>query len=188
MHKSLTNQTMRRNNFSIVYFFFFLLMACNKAVDELPTLTQNGANTFGAKVDGILWVPKGFGPFPASNLLEARFTTPTSILINARNFASSPNETGFEILVSGVTGPGTYALNTNVTLPAITGYGYYLKNRLTPQDEWLTTAEYTGTVTISRLDIANKIVAGTFQFNALSLYNTTHAIHVTDGRFDIKYK
>ena len=179
---------MLRNNFSILYFFLLLLTACNKDVDELPAATQTGANTFGAKVDGIMWVPKGFGPFPASNLLEARFTTPTSILINARNFASSPNETGFEILVSGVTGPGMYALNTNVTLPAITGYGYYLKNRFTPQDEWLTTAEYTGTVTLSRLDIANKIIAGTFRFNALSLNNTLHAISVTEGRFDIKLK
>lgn len=179
---------MLRNKFNIVCFFLLLLTACNKEVDELPAATQTGANTFGAKVDGIMWVPKGFGPFPASNLLEARFTTPTSILINARNFASSPNETGFEILVSGVTGTGNYALNTDVTLPAVSGYGYYLKNRLTPQDEWYTSAEYTGTVTISRLDVANKIVAGTFWFNALSIYNAPHTIRVTEGRFDIKFK
>lgn len=179
---------MHRNNFCFGCLFLLLLTACNKEVDELPADTQAGVNTFGAQIDGVKWIPKGFGPFPASNLLEARFTTPTSILINARNFASSPNETGFEILVTGVTGPGTYSLNTHVTLPSTSGYGYYLKNRFTPQEEWLTSAEYTGTVTISRLDIANKIVAGTFRFNALSIYNTPHSISVTEGRFDIKLK
>ncbi len=177
---------MLRNNIIIGCLFLLLLTACNKEVGELPAATQTGANTFGAQVDGIMWVPKGFGPFPAGNLLEARFTTPTSILINARNFASSPNETGFEILVTGVTGPGTYVMNTDVTRPSTSGYGYYLKNRFTPQDEWLTSADYTGMVTISKLDVANKIVAGTFRFNALSTYNTPHSISVTEGRFDIK--
>ena len=73
---------MHRNNFCFGCLFLLLLTACNKEVDELPADTQAGVNTFGAQIDGVKWIPKGFGPFPASNLLEARFTTPTSILIN----------------------------------------------------------------------------------------------------------
>jgi Family of unknown function (DUF6252) len=166
-----------------------LLASCNKEVSELAPATQTGANTFGAKVDGVMWEPKGFGPFPASNLLEARFNTPTSLVINARNFASSPNESSFEIYVSGVTGPGTYLLNNNVTLPysyQSVGYGYYAKTRLTPQDEWLTSTVYTGSVTITKFDQHERIIAGTFEFTAGSINSLSQPIHVTEGRFDIR--
>ena len=164
----------------------FLLSACKKEVTELPPVTQTGANTFGAKVDGKLWAPQGFGPFPANTILEARMTGTTHLLINARNFASSPNETEFEILVAGITGPGTYQLNNTVSLPASVSYGYYVKRNFTPDNEWLTSSSYTGSVTITRLDIAAKIVSGTFQFNALNIYNTPQPLSVTEGRFDLK--
>jgi hypothetical protein len=163
-----------------------LLAACNKKVDELPPATQTGANTFGAKVDGTMWVPKGFGPFPANDILEARMTGTSYLTINARNFASSPNETEFEILVAGITGPGTYALNNNVVLPASSSYGYYVKRNFTPENEWLTSSAHSGSVTITKLDTVNKIVSGTFQFNALNLYNTPQPISVTEGRFDLR--
>ena len=163
-----------------------LLAACKKDVEELPPATQTGANTFGAKVDGKLWVPQGFGPLSANDILEARFSGPTEIIINARNFSSSPTETEFEIVVTGVTGPGTYLLNNNVSLPASSSYGYYVKRKVTPENEWLTSASYSGSVTITKLDAANHIVAGTFQFTALNLYNTPQPISITEGRFDLK--
>lgn len=163
------------------------MAACNKNVDELPAATQTGANTFGAKVDGNFWVPQGFGVIPANDILEARFTSPTSIIINARNFSKSPTETEFEIFLSNVTGPGTYSLNTDVTRAGATSsYAYYVKRELTPQNEWITSSSYTGTVTITRLDVTNKVVSGTFQFTALNIYNTPQPINVTEGRFDLK--
>lgn len=174
------------NKIFIACLSFWLFTACNKEPDELPPATQTGANTFGAKIDGKKWVPRGFGIFPASNLLEARFITPTSIIINARNFGSSPNETEFELLISDVTGPGTYLLNNNVTLPAYVSYGYYFKRRFTPTDEWLTSSTYTGTVTITKLDVVAKIISGTFEFNAISIFDTPLTISVTEGRFDIE--
>ena len=155
-------------------------------MEELPAATQIGANTFGAKVDGKFWVPQGFGPFPANDILIARMTGTTHLQINAKNFASSPNETEFEILVTGITGPGTYQLNNNVSLPASTSYGYYVKRNFTPENEWLTSSTNTGSVTITRLDIAARIVSGTFQFNAMNIYNTPQLLTVTEGRFDLK--
>lgn len=172
----------------VVCLSIFLLAACNKTVDELPAATQTGANTFGAKVDGKLWVPRGFGAFPANDILEARLAGPTEILINARDFSSSPTETEFEILITGVTGPGTYLLNNNVSLPASSSYGYYVKRRLTPENEWLTSSTYTGSVTITKFDITSRIVSGTFQFNALNQYNTPQPLNVTEGRFDLTFE
>jgi len=171
----------------IACFSVLLLASCKKDVTELPSDTQTGANTFGAKVNGELWGPQGFGPFPANNLLKATFNSFTSVLlINARNFASSPNETEFEIYLTGVTGPGTYMLNSNTSRLSTSSYGYFYKNKLNPVEEWMTTADYTGSVTITKLDIANLIVSGTFQFNAISNATPPNALNVTEGRFDIK--
>ena len=165
----------------------FLFAACNKDVEELPPATQTGAHTFGAKIGGELWIPQGFGPFPANDILEARFTSPTSIIINARNFSKSPRESEFEIFLINVTGPGTYTMNTDVTLPTVgASYAYYVERELTPTNEWQTSASYTGTVTITKLDAVNDIISGTFQFNAINLYNNPAPISVTEGRFDIK--
>ncbi len=174
------------NKILITCLSLFLFTACNKEVEELPPATQTGANTFGAKVDGKFWVPQGFGAFPANDILEARMTGSTHLLINARNFASSPTETEFEILVSGITGPGTYQLNNTVSLPASTSYGYYVKRKISPENEWLTSSTYTGSVTLTRLDTIAKVVSGTFQFNALNIYNTPQPLSVTEGRFDLK--
>lgn len=163
-----------------------LLASCKKSVDELPPATQTGAGTFGAKVNGEFWVPKGFGPFPANDILEARMAGPTYLLINARNFASSPTETEFEILISDITGPGTFSLNNNVQRGGSLSYGYYVKRTLTPLNEWITSSSNTGTVTITKLDTVNHIVSGSFQFNALNLYNAPEPLTVTEGRFDLK--
>jgi len=166
-------------------FSIVLLASCKKEVSELASPTQTGANTFGAKVNGVLWAPKGFGPFPANDILEARMSG-HDIVINARNFASSPNETEFQLTIFNVTAPGTYLLNTDVTHPNGTAsYGYYVKRNITPQNEWLTSSTYTGSVTITRIDDVNMIVAGTFQFDAGSIYDSD-VLHVTEGRFDVK--
>jgi hypothetical protein len=162
-----------------------LLISCNKD-SELPPATENGNGTFGAKVDGVDWAPKGFGPFPASNLLEARMAG-TRLTINARNFASSPNETEFQLTIYNVTGPGVYPLNTNVSHPnGVASYGYYVKRNFSPENEWITSSTYTGSVTITKFDTVNKIVAGTFEFNALNIYNAPQPLVVTEGRFDVK--
>jgi hypothetical protein len=162
-----------------------LLSSCKKEITALPDATQNGSNTFGAKVNGVFWAPQGFGPLPAHDILEARMSG-HDITINARNFASSPNETEFELTIYDVNAPGTYFFNTDVVHPnGAASYGYYVKRNITPQNEWLTSATYKGSVTITRIDDVNMIVSGSFEFDAGSLYNSD-VLHVTEGRFDMK--
>lgn len=177
-----------KKNLLAVLFFSMLLTSCKKEVtdEDMPAATQTGANTFGARVNGQVWIPQRFGTIPASNLLEARMIG-NDLIINARNFANSPNETEFEIRVIGVTTTGTFSLNTNVTHPSFANsYAYYVKRNLTPSNEWVTSSGYTGSVTITRFDLSANIVSGTFQFNALNIYNSPEPLSVTDGRFDIK--
>lgn len=155
----------------------------------MPPETQTGANTFGAKINGEFWAPQGFGPFPANDILEARLMPDKDLYINARNFASSPNESEFQIFLKNVSTMGIYPLNTTVTFPSsAANHVYFVKRNITPKNEWLTSASHTGAVTITRIDTMALIVSGTFQFSALNINNSPEPITITEGRFDIKMR
>jgi hypothetical protein len=166
----------------------FSLAGCKKDIDELPEPTQTGSNTFGAKVDGEFWVPQGFGIMPTAPLLEARYSANNAIVINARNFASSPTESEFELYLQNVTGPGTILLNQNTSnYPSQSAsYGYYVKRRLRPLYEYITSAQHTGRVEITKLDKDANIISGTFEFRGADKTDPTQTITITEGRFDVK--
>ena len=145
----------------------------------MPAATQTGAGTFGAKVNGELWGPTGLG-FLGQPKLEAFYGLDYSITISARNLASSPKESEFEIRLRNVVKPGVYELNDNSGNSA-----YYVERKLTPTGEWKTGGAFGGQVVVTLTDTVNKIVAGTFEFQAGSLYNGS-PINVTEGRFDVK--
>lgn len=175
-------------NFLLALIALAIFCGCKKDVDELPAATETGANTFGAKIDGELWVPQKFGIAPTTPIVEARFGGNNSVFINARNFSSSPTETEFEIHIKNITGPGTYQLNqaTNKYPDESASYGYYVKRKFMPLNEWITSNQYTGNVVVTKYDIPNKIISGTFSFTAGSTDNTAEPLIVTDGRFDVK--
>jgi Family of unknown function (DUF6252) len=163
-----------------------VLFSCKKEVSELPVATESGANTFGCKIDGNFWVPAGFGIIPTAPKLEARIVG-AELYINARNFSSSPTESEFEIYIRNITGPGNYTLSTGSSHPDYSNnYAYYVHRKITPNNEWVTTSPYTGTVTITKVDSVNHFVSGTFEFQAINLYNAPQPISVTEGRFDVK--
>lgn len=163
-----------------------LFFSCSKEAVELPPATQTGANTFGCRIDDKFWVPLGFGLVPTAPILEAQFLA-TDLKINARNFSASPTESEFEFLIKGATVPGVYLLNSNVSYPnAAASYAYYVHRKLTPDNEWITSAQYTGSVTITKIDTISHFVSGTFEFHAINMYNDPQPINVRDGRFDIK--
>ena len=158
------------------------LSGCKKNISELPEITGTGSEVFGASVNGKLWVPQKFGIVPTAQILEARYEPGNTVLINARNFASSPKESEFEFKLKNITAPGVYTLGGDSENSA-----YYVERKFSPTGEWRTNAQFTGTITFTVNDVANKIIAGTFQFQAASLYGD-EPINVTDGRFDIKVK
>jgi len=124
------------------------------------------------------------GIIPTAPILEARYQHNNAVLINARNFASSPKESEFEILLKNVTGPGVYLLNDE---GGNGNYAYYVERRLVPYGEWRTDAQHTGQVTITVADSINHIISGRFEFVAgsLNIYGSS-PVAVTEGRFDIK--
>jgi len=173
---------------NLLYILLFLpvFIACKKnAVQELPPATQTGANTFGASVDGNLWVPTS--SIIGATKLEARYVQ-NDVIINARNLASTPRESEFEIYIKDLNGPGIYPLNQDAVVYPNQGpsYGYYVLRNINPINQWITSSQFTGAVTITKDDRVNHIVSGTFQFDALNLYGSPDTLHVTDGRFDLK--
>jgi Family of unknown function (DUF6252) len=166
-----------------------IFFSCKKEVSELPPATQTGANTFGCKIDGKFWVPGGFGIIPTAPTLEAWLLPGYDIRINARNFSSSPTESEFELLIKAVTAPGPYLLNTTVSYPTtIASFGYYVHRKFTPDNEWITSPQYTGSIIITKVDTINHFVSGTFEFKAINMYNEPQPLSVTEGRFDVKLK
>ncbi len=165
---------------------FAAMLSCTKKVSELPPITQTGANTFGCKVSGELWVPGGFGPFATAEPLEAIVFPNGEFYLKARNFSTSPVEKEFEIFIKDLNGPGTYLFNTNVGYPTRdANYAYYVRRNFNPQNEWITSAQYNGSITFTVVDTVRRFVSGTFQFNAINMYNDPIPISVTEGRFDV---
>jgi hypothetical protein len=166
-----------------------LFTGCKKSIDSLPEPSQNGANTFGLKLNGEYWIPQTFAGINAP-ILNAQVSGAglNDLLIDAQNFAMEPKESQFRLYVKNITGTGTYPLNeTTAIYPnASASYAYYVKRKITPTNEWITSAQHTGSVAITKWDLQNSIVSGTFQFTAGSIDNSTEPITVTEGRFDIR--
>ena len=167
-----------------------LLASCKKEITQLPPATQTGANTLGMMIDGALWGPAAYGSVPTAPILEARLGSDGSVFINARNFASTPTETELELHLQPVTGPGTILLNRNTAkYPAHTGsYAYFIKRKLMPLGEWITTSQYTGSVEVTKFNLSERIISGTFSFRAVSTDNSAAPLEVTEGRFDVKFQ
>ena len=165
-----------------------IFAGCKKSVDELPEATQTGANTFGLKLDGQFWVPQKFAGINAP-ILSAQLTgtNQNDLLLTAQNFASEPTEKEFRLFIKNITGAGTYQLNEGTDINNMgSSYAYYVKRKINPVNEWITSNQYTGSVTITKWDLPNMIVSGTFEFKAGSMDSSAAPITVTDGRFDIK--
>ena len=175
-------------NLILVALAALCLASCQKQISSLPETTQTGANTFGAKINGDLWGPIGFGIVPTSPILEARYSDENSIFINARNFGAEPNESEMEIYLKNVTKAGTISLNQNTyEYPnQSASYAYFVKREVNPKAIWMTNSQFGGWVNISRIDRENKIISGTFEFTAPPQMGSTTNIVVSEGRFDVR--
>jgi hypothetical protein len=176
-------------NILLLFSSLLILAGCKKSVDSLPDATQTGANTFGLNLDGKYWVPQKFAGINAPTLnAQLTGTNQNDLIITAQNFASEPTETEFQLYIKNITGPGNYPLNQNTDIypNASASYGYYVKRKINPLNEWITSSQYIGSVTITKWDLPNMIVSGTFEFKAVSMDSSAAPITVTDGRFDVK--
>lgn len=166
--------------------FLFLLVgliACKKnelsPLEQLPPATQTGANTFGCLVNGKAWTPKGnSGVKPNFQLLLVPDAKGNIIDIRAYRLDNgSRTDLGIGSLVTS---------DGNLT------YHYQNKNsinigiinsmcNISVHDSLFRD----GSITLTRYDLANGIISGTFKCN-LYKPNCGDTIKITNGRFDAK--
>jgi len=149
----------------------------------LPPITQTGANTFGCVVNGQVFRPQGNdGTANYSVVYDPTFEGGN---LDIRAYQLTKNSQPQYLIVGGsqIDKPGVYRLTADTKKLA-----YYADANQPP-----TCARYSsdmpatycrGTLTVTRLDLAAGIVAGTFAFTLAQPGCDT--IRVTEGRFDKK--
>ncbi len=157
-------------------------------IAQLPPETQTGANTFGCLIDGVPYVPNGatsclsgtcppiIGGYLSNNSANGPRNS-VEILTNSMNGLNSL------IYLAGVNTSGVYPLRYNSN----NGYAfvYVPQKDNTPILTVFTYGSTSGQVNVTKADTVNKIVAGTFEFEATHI-QTGKTIKITNGRFDLK--
>ena len=146
--------------------------------DKLPPATQKGNYTFGCLVNGNLWLQKGNNG--TSNLdlsYDPEYAGGLFDLLTYRY--SGASNTYIRISADSLTSVGTYRLNRNDgRAGSFSGYTskcqYYYEKEVYRD----------GYLTITKFDLKNLIISGTFEF---TLYTPDcDTIKFTQGRFDMK--
>ena len=170
---------------ALLLFALLGLSQCKKndpaPVDQLPPATQTGANTFGCLVNGQVWLPKG-------NNGNANCT----LSYDPTFLKGTLNVTTYRYTGSGATDLQSIVLYSD----SLKTVGRYALTKLGHQEglyhDFKTGCDYSGhgrnycrgTLTITRLDLAAGIVAGTFAFTVYK--PDCDSVQVTQGRFDKK--
>jgi len=165
---------------------FFLIIAvvfsaCTKdKIEALPPITQEGANTFGCVINGKIYLPKGFEQNKPNFQMIVDPTFNGNL--NIRTFRKENGVTqSFGFTCYSVIGTGAFELPGDI-------YPLYAKD-LNSNDCYFVTSNNnfrSGIVNISRYDLANGIISGTFEFKLYDDQISCDTIFITQGRFDKK--
>jgi len=157
-------------------------------VQQLPEATQVGANTAGALVNGEPITPQGGGITP--NLTAYYQLINGEYYFNVRFVKATNNNTKLTGLEVGsnelvIEPNNSYPLTISSSNEVGAG-GFCSKSVLNvSQTTYYTQNGYTGELTITHLDETNRIVSGTFWFDAVN--GDGEVVEVREGRFDVTY-
>lgn len=178
-----------KKSFILQQLAFFVLIFLFTACDEkLPEPTSQGANTFACKVNGKPWIPDASRSFNGKKLTLSHtylFKPKRMFVLHASRITKKDNVSislGLEDVRS--TGTQYFAFDTNPMDVRFSNYVLYHESKPNRID-YLTNTRYTGSITFTRVDTTNHIIAGTFEFTAENTDGSGETIKVTDGRFDI---
>jgi len=166
--------------FYLLSFCLLTMISCTKdstpkdPVDTLPPITQTGEDTFACLINGK--------PFFSSSERFASYVFNTLSIGGSRrdDFGLRSILIGGLDIEGGVT-EGSFPLKNRIS----DGYSaeYFIDGGLTLDAE--TTDEDTGLLTITRFDLEEFIVSGTFEFTAINEQGEEY--HITHGRFDLRF-
>lgn len=148
-------------------------------LEKLPPVTQVGANKIGCLLDG-----KAFLPEDRPNAIVCFYEYDNDEYyfgISYRNTLANNKVIGIDFGASSkqIFQGETYQLTEY--MPNNTAGAYYNND----SRETFTDNEHTGALSITRLDLENKIVSGTFWYDVVDTDGILH--HIREGRFDMKF-
>jgi hypothetical protein len=148
----------------------------------LPEITQEGKNTFGCLVNGVVWVPRVEIVVPWYTL-DFQFSekNPKAIgNISCRILSTTQDD--FMTVVFGPTffKPGIY----DMTFKNYSDMYFLSKHK---DYDAMKSDSLFNYVKVNYIDTSKNIVSGQFQFKLFNNANPKDSIKVTDGRFDLRY-
>ncbi|ADQ81816.1 hypothetical protein [Riemerella anatipestifer] len=159
---------------------------------QLPPITQTGANTFGAIINGKVMIPRnsiGYIP-PGNSHYAVRYYTSSNyeeiqasdakdgtgnIYIYIEKQSNSPEFITGNFIFQDSNGSSESSFAKGIMMTV------YLKNNTSPFNKYLSLAN-TGSITITRND--SNVISGTFSCKLKNKDNPEDIIEVKDGRFD----
>ena len=183
----------------------FLLLACNNRNNsdnelnpKLPPETQVGANTFGVTIKGKVYVPRD--PTGVNVGISGHgmifWASPGSSDWDELEVIDGKSAVGFQIFVHiqnlKTIGVGKYILqksNFHHGIDSVPFSNIYFKiwDSNIGNYAYYGSVENQGEINITRYDLPNRIVSGTFKGNFVRYDNPNEYINITDGRFDLNW-
>lgn len=163
--------------------------------DRLPAITQGGLNTFGCVIEGEVMIPKDYagsiGGFPAKGLV-VKYRNDWQHFFDIRSLNANKSYYYIYIYIPSLNATGTYqfSLSNGREVPSdapLHPHAYVLKNNEDRLRGLYYTYENSGQINITRFDMLNTIISGTFEFKAFNVDNPGDTIKVTQGRFDTNW-
>ncbi|WP_300565031.1 hypothetical protein [Flavobacterium sp.] len=173
-------------NLILFLLFSIALTCCQKdddqtisPINQLPPITQTGANTFGCLLDEQVFKP-GNGPNPLDCVYQFVNGGYYFTLQANKYYADADKLIGVGCVTQKlqITQGQTYILQNQSDGNASGGYFFNV-------DWFYTSVTYTGELKIIKLDEVNHIVSGTFWYDVQDTNGVVHKIR--EGRFDMQY-
>lgn len=160
-------------------FMILLLSSCSLFSfgdddNTLPKATTSGKRTFGCRVNGEVWIPKGNDGTPNWN--AAWFSDYGGVIqIRVYRAVTRTNLEFMQMNPINVTGVGEYDLTSSDYILAL------FTNSTCSYDDY--GIVQSGKMHITKLDFNSRIVSGTFFFHLKKA--NCEDVAITDGRFDL---
>ena len=164
---------------------FISFSSCKKKelspLEQLPPITDTGANTFGCLINGVPFKP--LSPFLKSypKKLLCRYYKHDGVLyflLSAKDFR---NDAYFRFYMDSIhLGPATLSYSG----PGRGKLNVIYENYHTDKAVFVTSAGAPGEFKITKFDTTTGILAGTFWFDAVDTA-TNRKVEIREGRFDL---
>jgi hypothetical protein len=172
----------------LILFAGLLLIGCKKPVEsiaeieKLPPATHTGANKAGCLVNGIAFLPKGYSP-DGSNL---------HVYYDGDTFGMAIDNGTNNLLKTVFVSSSNTPLHNNINIPFVleeygnsSKFGEYIIYNSGNNNTFRTTNTITGELKITYYNHDQRIISGTFWFDAVNVAGETAEIR--EGRFDMRY-